>query len=56
MSKVHETEDPEKRRALLEEHMANMSDMMNMMHGMMASQGMVGGRHRYNEVVVPPPS
>lgn len=41
MGRIHATEDPHERRALLEKHMESMQGMMQMMHGMM---GMMGGR------------
>lgn len=46
MAKIHEATAPEERRKLMKEHTESMQDMMKMMHGMMAGQGMMGPRHR----------
>jgi hypothetical protein len=43
MAKIHHTKDPKERRELMREHAASMQGMMQMMHGMMAGQGMMGG-------------
>ena len=46
MANIHETTDPAARRKLLSEHMDSMQNMMQMMHGMMAGQDIMGRWHR----------
>jgi hypothetical protein len=43
MAKIHDTKDPKERLDLMREHAQSMQEMMQMMHGMMAGQGMMGG-------------
>lgn len=43
MEKIKKTKDPKKKQALLEEHMKNMQNQMNMMGEMMNNKGMMGG-------------
>ena len=43
MARIYDTKDPKKRRELMREHAQSMQGMMQMMHGMMAGQGMMGG-------------
>jgi hypothetical protein len=44
MAKLHDTKDPKMRRELMREHGQSMQGMMQMMHGMMAGQGMMEGQ------------